>query len=360
MNEWDRLLEWMQLFSGETRAQIWLEAFEANFRCHLLQRLAGASRTIPQVQKDRSIAQVVFCIDVRSEGFRRHLEAVGPYETLGTAGFFGVPLRFRSFLSEEDRHLYPPLLSADPLIVVEEIRTDQLQVAARNTSITQGKQWLDRIIAALKYNLMAPFTFIESSGWLWGMKAVSKTLAPRATGQFCRWLGERINPPAKTFLSFGQGSGDQKPIPTAHGMLQDFSLEGQARMVKDALSVMGMTRDFSRLVLFMGHGSHSENNPYASALNCGAAGGHHSGANARALAQMANNPKVRRLLKQQGLMIPDDTLFLAGEHDTATDAVALYDQDTVPHAYRQEFSRLRRALHQAGMQNAQERCLTLP
>lgn len=358
-NELDQLLSWIQLFNHETRAQIWLEAYEEHFRYHLLQRLPPTSIPVRQVSKDRPMAHVVFCIDVRSEGFRRHLEETGEYETLGTAGFFGVPIRFRPFSKDEVRHLYPPLLSSNTLIV-EEPQPGQVKSVDRHMNFIWGKQWLERLTTVLKYNLMAPFTFIEASGWTWGVKAVSKTLWPRATVQMRDWLGQRINPPVKTLLNLGQGREDGHHLSTAPGMHLGFSLEEQAQMVRNALSVMGMTRNFSRLVLFMGHGSHSENNPYASALNCGAVGGHHGGDNARALATMANNPDVRRLLKQQGLVIPDDTLFLAGEHNTTTDEVTLYDQDAVPHSHRQEFDRLRWALHQAGVQNARERCLTLP
>ncbi|WP_171822633.1 DUF2309 domain-containing protein [Sulfobacillus thermosulfidooxidans] len=353
------LLWWIKLFNDEARAQIWLEAFEEHFRHKLLQRLSATPKPVQRLQTDRPIAHIVFCIDVRSEGFRRHLEEMGPYETLGTAGFFGVPIRFRPFSEHEERHLYPPLLSSNTLIV-EEAQPGQFKSIKRHMSFFWAKQWLEHLIAVLKYNLMAPFTFIEASGWTWGVKAVSKTLWPRASGQVRGWLGERLDPPVKTFLSLGHGSRGRDPIHSAQGMPQGFSLEAQAQMVRNALSVMGITRNFSRLVLFMGHGSHSENNPYASALNCGAVGGHHGGANARALATMANNPDVRRLLGQQGLMIPDDTLFLAGEHNTTTDEVTLYDQDAVPHSHRQEFIQLRQALHQAGVQNARERCLTLP
>lgn len=44
---------------------------------------------------ERPEAQAVFCIDVRSEVYRRHIETVNPHvETFGFAGFFGFPIEY--------------------------------------------------------------------------------------------------------------------------------------------------------------------------------------------------------------------------------------------------------------------------
>ena len=61
-----------------------------------------------------------------------------------------------------------------------------------------------------------------------------------------------------------------------------FTLEEQVLTVETALRMMGLVRNFARLVLFCAHGSTTENNPFESALDCGACGGNEGKPNARA------------------------------------------------------------------------------
>ena len=91
-----------------------LAAAEGAYREHLLAALAGAGMQGPEAPA----AQVVCCIDVRSELLRRHLEAVGPYDTLGFAGFFATPVRIRPLGSAESYPSAPVLL--DPAVEVSE------------------------------------------------------------------------------------------------------------------------------------------------------------------------------------------------------------------------------------------------
>ena len=138
-----------------------------------------------------------------------------------------------------------------------------------------------------------------------------------------------------------------------------FSLEEQVGFVSQALRAIGLTRQFSRFVLLVGHGSRSENNPYESALDCGACGGNHGLVNARVLAYMANKPQVRARLKEQGLQIDDDVWFVPAMHNTTTDELKLYDLDRLPSSHLIYLDRLRNGLIAASRLCAQERLLTL-
>lgn len=60
-----------------------IQETENAYRLELLQNLAKQSIT-PQSTPE---AQLVFCIDVRSEPFRKNLESIGNYQTYGFAGF---------------------------------------------------------------------------------------------------------------------------------------------------------------------------------------------------------------------------------------------------------------------------------
>ena len=138
-----------------------------------------------------------------------------------------------------------------------------------------------------------------------------------------------------------------------------FSVEEQVNYVSQALNSIGLTEQFSRFVLLVGHGSSSENNPYESALDCGACGGNHGLVSAKVLAQMANKRPVRRILRTHGIDIPDDTWFLPAHHDTTTDEIQLHNLELIPPSHLVYIDRLRNGLTAASRLCAAERVPTL-
>lgn len=338
-------------FGPDRQGAVWLEAFEHHYRRSLLRRLAAHAAPAPT---EPPRAQVVCCIDARSEGLRRHLEGLGPYETFGFAGFFGVPIRYRPFDSASES-LRCPVLIAPRRLVTETPLPGTARAVRRSVAARRAQRRARDLAHGVKEGALAPYTFVEAVGWLYALPAIGRTLAPRATARAASWLARRIAPPVPTAPAID--------APPAHGDDPDrpgMSLLEQVAAVEGALRGMGLTGDFARLVLLCGHGSETTNNPFGAALDCGACGGNRGGVSARVAAAIANRPAVRAALRERGLAVPSTTLFLAGEHNTTVDTVEIFDVPAVPESHRGEVALLARDLARAGALLAAERCRTLP
>jgi uncharacterized protein YbcC (UPF0753/DUF2309 family) len=135
-----------------------------------------------------------------------------------------------------------------------------------------------------------------------------------------------------------------------------FSVPEMAAIVRNAVRTMGMHPRYSPIVMMIGHGSVSLNNPHRSAYDCGAAGGSQGGPNARAFAMMANHPEVRKVLAGQGIVIPGDCWFVGAFHNTADDSVTYFDVEAIPAPLRPSFEKAQEAMSKACELNAHERC----
>jgi uncharacterized protein YbcC (UPF0753/DUF2309 family) len=122
---------------------------------------------------------------------------------------------------------------------------------------------------------------------------------------------------------------------------------------------MSLTANFGRLVLMVGHGSTTVNNPHASSFDCGACGGHTGEANARVAAMICNDSAVRAGLLGRGIDIPADTWFLGCLHDTTTDEITLFDVDQAPQAHRAQIADVRDTLSKASARTRIERAARL-
>ena len=359
------LLRWLDSFPPEQHGPIWLEAYEGAFREQLLVKISNHRVKIPE-KDERPRAQTIFCIDVRSESFRRHLEAQGPYETFGFAGFFGIPISYQAFDSEERSALCPVLLS--PNHAVTEIPRPGAEQFLRNySSGTRWNQLGHHLFHDLKYNPIGSLMLIDVLGFFFSVGLIGKTLLPKPFQTIKVRIQRWFISPVPTQIAVSSPSDHLNPklegvrnqeIPA--GLSQGFSLAERAAFIENGLRVMGLTKNFSRLVILCGHGSQTDNNPYFGALDCGACGGNPGDPNARVFAAMANDPDVRHILKEKGLMIPDDTWFLPAKHNTTTDRVTFYDVEELPKSHAEDLRVLSHDFEQAGAHQALERCHRIP
>ncbi len=352
------LLEWLDLFPQSAHGPVWLEAYEDVYREYLLGNISG-HQVVAHVSPERPRAQGIFCIDARSESFRRHFEAQGWYETFGYAGFFGVPMSHVAFDSHDHLALCPILLTPKTE-VIEVPRVGQNDKVKDYLSGTRWHQLSHHLFHDLKHNPFASFMLIDVLGIFFSVGLVGKTLFRTSFDAVKQWLQQWLWGTVATHIPVEPSGEDQRRKPRLGELALGFTLLEQAAFVEGGLRVIGLTKNFGRFVMVCGHGSQSDNNPYYAALDCGACGGSHGDPNARVFAVMANNPEVRHILSENGLVIPEDTWFLPAKHNTTTDRVNIYDLVDIPATHVEDLALLVRDLEQAGTHQALERCQRIP
>lgn len=275
---------------------------EDTYRLSLFKKLAVQPLKTPHTPQ----AQLVFCIDVRSEPFRRALEATGDYQTLGFAGFFGIPVKITDSVTGESYASCPVLLAPK-----YEITETPCCSQAEHNDDQQGYQRLNglkRLYQSIKYTFTTPFALVETLGIPSGAWMAVRSLFPGFAAKLKTAATHTLRKP--------------RPVQPA---LDTLSIMEQCAYAESALRMMGVTHSFAPLVIFCGHGSTTQNNAYATALDCGACGGRHGASNARLITMILNQTIVRKQLATKGITIPDNTHFIAAEHNTTTDEVLLYD-----------------------------------
>jgi uncharacterized protein YbcC (UPF0753/DUF2309 family) len=348
---WSLLLTEVEAFSEIERRRVFHQAYERKFRQQTLDALAlhvkGPAERVPAPK-----FQAIFCLDEREESMRRHLEEIAPRtETFGAAGFFNVPIYYRG---AGDAHFVPlcPIVIRPQHWLVEDVAFTYGESAQRRAKTRKA-------IGAASHRMhvgsrsAAVGAFLTASlGALASIPLVARVLFPRLTSMIRGTASRLVRPPESTRLRLERLTPEPGPDDDHIGLNLVEMTNNAERLLRD----IGLTSGFARLVVIVGHGSNSLNNPHRSAYECGACGGNAGAPNARAAAQILNDLRVRDELLNHGLVIPRDTIFVGGYHNTCNDSVTFSDLDRLPFSHQTEFIELQQHIEEACDRNAHERC----
>jgi len=296
---------------------VWLKAWEKSWQYKMVQTASNAIVT-PDTDACPE-AQLVFCIDTRSELIRRHVEAQGNYETFGYAGFFGIAMDYTCLEDGITRKSCPPILGSAYQVkeVAQPNRQEEMSVFKQKNEVSKFKEYF---LKRMKNMLPSTFGFVEGAGLFYGFSLVGRTLY---SGSLYRFKNKKN-------ASFENISEPQIDGTHAAAENEGISLANKVAIVKGAFDLTGWKK-FAPIVVFSGHGSHTANNAFASSLDCGACAASPGRHNARMLAKLANLKEVREVLAiSHQWIIPADTIFIGAEHNTTTDEIQLFDAQVPP------------------------------
>lgn len=339
---------------------IWLQAYERHYHHTIFNALASNQSYQAQYnfKGDKPIrpeAQLVFCMDDREEGIRRHLEEINPkIETLGAAAFFNLVINWQGLDDEKPTNLCPVVATPEHLLDESPKAGQEKHHHQHQQRRQQRLNWYHVIQQGTRRDLFSNALTMVLSFPMLLMVTLGKLLSPLG---FNRWLNQlkqsfELNVETDMHITACEEKPDRDAAHNQHG----FTDVEQADRIEAFLRNLGLIDNYAPLVVMVGHGSDSVNNPHKAAYNCGACSGRNSGPNARAFAAMANRPQVRALLKQRGLAIPDDCWFLGAMHNTADEDLVWEDTDKIPQALQANFAQLQQQVHHASEYSAHERC----
>lgn len=316
---------------------LWLKAWETTFQNGLVADLKSNNSSFSPSKENKTLpdAQMVFCIDTRSEMIRRHVEASGNYETFGYAGFFGIAADYQHYQEDITIKSCPPIVGS-PYKVTETPNAELPEQDARFKKERKATKSKLHILQRLKNMLPSSFGFVEGAGAFYGLSLMAQSFAPRLFSNVKHRNKQDYESFCQPHIAYNDGKNSKDPI----------ALSEKVAIVKSGFDLMGW-EDFAPLVLFIGHGSHTTNNPFGSSLDCGACAASPGRHNARLLAALANETAVRQVLKSEHhIDIPENTVFIGGEHNTTTDEIVVFD-GVVPVSHKAQVEQLKASFRRA-------------
>lgn len=336
---------------GVRNLLLWHSALEIGFQRELCGQLIAAAG-VRKMNKKRPVLQAVFCIDVRSEVMRRSLEsAADGIETLGFAGFFGMPIEHVPFGQRKGTSQVPVLFTPKYRVREHLPLATPVQEKNRLRSMQLGRR-LSHSWSAFRTSAVSCFSFVETAGvgFAWKLLKDGFQLGRKAETHTCNSC---TAPNLHQHKRHGHDPLDET-LPDA-----GIPPEDQLQLALGALKNMGLTSNFAALVMICGHGSNTTNNPYAAGLDCGACGGHAGDSNAKVAAAILNQPAIRAGLEGHGIAIPADTHFIAALHDTTTDQITLFDTRHVPASHQEQLKTVQAWLKSATQRTRAQRSESL-
>jgi uncharacterized protein YbcC (UPF0753/DUF2309 family) len=277
------------------------------------------------------------------------LELAAPeVDTLGFAGFFGFPINFVKIGHDEGYDQCPALIPSSYTVVekVQDQNQNQKVILRRKLNRAFSFAW-----KSFKSSAISSFGFVSPVGL---------SLLPKLfTDSF--GITRPVPHPQQDGLSKSEIENLSVDLESSQkgNVITGIPLTDRIKMAKGALQAMSLTENFARVVMIVGHGSSSVNNPHASGLDCGACAGQSGEANAKVAALILNDKEVRKQLAEEKIQIPDSTYFLACLHDTTKDEVSLFNTSLVPDSHQEDLNTIKQRIQQAGKATRAERVLRM-